>query len=271
MCIEFLVGRANMYGIFMKPSRLTGIRFNSLNIWNFPSNLLRTLKRARVQVPIPSQQHSLISMSHDLRCNTHPYPTSQKWRCNPMSNIMYTEFRPTQHGSQTCPFLSVVNWRDAIFARKDQSMYMEFRIRQICCLRKWRSHLFSQAHCGWWKKQCSWVAILSPWHDHICIWNIQIIPSSFKQLALACAWVSKHPNEQSKQSVFAHLGCQSQRDEILFIGWNVSDFFFIAPKWYGWWNESFGCHAAIHNGPSIHLSNCANVAVDGWACVAIIN
>ena len=42
-----------------------------------------------------------------------------------MSNIMYTEFWPAQHGSQACPFLSVVDWRDAVFACKDQSMYME--------------------------------------------------------------------------------------------------------------------------------------------------
>jgi hypothetical protein len=59
------------------------------------------------------------------------------------------EFWPAQHGSQTCPFLFVVNWRDAIFTSKDQSMYMEFWIRQICCLRKRRSHLFGQAHRGW--------------------------------------------------------------------------------------------------------------------------
>ena len=261
MCMEFS---------YSQPLGSTS-NWTQRSIWNFPSDFLRVLKWASIQVPIPSQQHSLISMTHDLWGNTHPYPTSQKWRCNPMAHIMYTKFWPAQYGSQTCPFLSVINWRDAIFACKDQSMYMEFWIGQICCLRKWRPHLSSQVHRSWWKKQCSWVAILCHRHDHFCIWNIQIIPSSFKQFALAGAWVSKHPNEQSKQSVFAHLGRQSQRDEILFIGWNVSDFFFVTPHWDGWWNESFGWHATIHNGPSIHLSYCTNVSVDGWACVAIIN
>ena len=139
MCMEFS---------YSQPLGSTS-NWTQQSIWIFPSDFLRALQWASVQVPIPSQQHSLISVTHDLWGNAHPYPTSQKWRCNPMAHIMYAEFWPTQHGSQTCPFLSVINWRDAIFACKDQSMYMEFWIGQIYWLRKWRSHLFSQAHLGW--------------------------------------------------------------------------------------------------------------------------
>lgn len=130
MCMEFL------FHLF-----IGGSNWTQQSIWNFPSNFLSALQWARVQVSIPAQQHSLISMPHDLRGNAHPYPTSQKWRCNPMAHIMYAKFRPTQHGSQTCPFLSVVNWRYAIFACKDQSMNIEFWIGQICCA----SRLFFQA------------------------------------------------------------------------------------------------------------------------------
>ena len=121
MCMEFS---------WSKPVWPTSTsNWNQQSIWNFPSKFLRTLKWASIKMSIPSQQHSLISVPHDLWGNAHPYPTSQKWRCNPMTHVMYTKFWTTQHRSQTCPFLTVVNWRDAIFACKDQSMYMEFWIR----------------------------------------------------------------------------------------------------------------------------------------------
>jgi hypothetical protein len=74
-----------------------------------------------------------------------------------MSDVMHAQIWTTQQARHTAPLLSIANGRDAVLARKDQSID---RPNSRC-----RFQPFGQCHRFCRKKQCSRITVLGPGHD----------------------------------------------------------------------------------------------------------